>query len=99
MVTDTGAAARFGCSAYAPRHRVTRCGNRPRALLAAVLVGFLLVIAVPAGAEPVRPRVATIAARPSPAADLAHSLIYSGTGTLIVSVVGAALVAYRRRQY
>lgn len=99
MVAVTWGAKQYG-SDYAPRHRAARSRTRPRALLAAVLVGLFLAIAVPAAADPVGSQAARLAAaRPNPAPDLAHSLIYAGAGALMVSVLGGALIAYRRRQY
>lgn len=96
MVATTWGARQYG-SGYAPRHRAMRGRTRPRALLAAVLAGLFLAIAVPAAADPIVTEATSLAARPNP--DLAHSLIYTGAGALVVSLVGSALIAYRRRQY
>ena len=92
--------ARQHGSSHAPRHRAARTRIRPRTLIAAVMVGFLLAIAVPAAADPIDSRATRLAAaRPDPALDLAHSLIYAGAGTLMISMFGCALIAYRRRRY
>lgn len=96
MVATTWGARQYG-SGYAPRHRAMRSRTRSRALLGAILAGLFLAIAVPAVADPIGTEAASLATRPNP--DLAHSLIYVGAGALIVSLVGSALIAYRRRQY
>jgi hypothetical protein len=98
MVAITWGAARAG-SSYSPRHRALRRRVRPRLLLAAVLMGLVLVIAVPAAAGSAAQGDEGASIKPGPLPDLAHGLIYTGFGALTVSLIGSALVAYRRRQY